>query len=429
MHSKRRGPKAKIPTTEFGLFVQQHLDTMNITRAELAKRLKVSAATVVRMLNGDTSVIQRVRPENICEALGLDEMNRRKFLEIASAASFALATGRVAPEVIVRHKTDIDLVDDHLKTLQYLLDQGGQAQHVGESAQLWSNRLLQEYPDTKDVRVAKAQVRSGLLLGNAQELVLPWYQRTDAIETYNAIEENIISRFPLNTFQEERATLLSHRAPRYRELGDHRKSLLEYDDGIDVVRKINNPSLRSTLFRLRVHSHAILGNEFEWRRLLDEAYKDVEYLAPAYRDGTRAMLINMEAEGYKRLAFNPRKELSRQMRAGYVQKSLQSFQYFQEIGERNPQSLHLAIQMSTERSLQIHFCAAQVSEAQALILIDPEAAIQMIEKMWSNTSTFYPALLPKMRDILRFAQGLLSKDKLNPLLMFSQDVFPSRRKR
>src|SRR5260221_14011325 len=145
MHSKRRGPKAKIPTNELGLFVQKHLDTMNITRTELAKRLQVSASTIVRMLNGDTRVIQRVRPENICEALELDEMNRRKFLKIASAAGFALATGKTAPEVIVRYKTDIDLVDDHLKALQYLLDQGGHAQHVWESAQLWYNTLLQEF--------------------------------------------------------------------------------------------------------------------------------------------------------------------------------------------------------------------------------------------------------------------------------------------
>jgi hypothetical protein len=120
--------------------------------------------------------------------------------------------------------------------------------NVWESAQFWYNTLLREYPETRDIRAARAQARCGLLLGNTQELVLPWHQRTDAIQTYNAIEEKIIFRFSLNTFQEEHAPLLSRRAPRYRELGYHRKSLQEYDDGIEVVRKINNPSKISPEF-------------------------------------------------------------------------------------------------------------------------------------------------------------------------------------
>jgi hypothetical protein len=87
------------------------------------------------------------------------------------------------------------------------------------------------------------------------------------------------------------------------------------------------------------------------------------------------------------------------------------------------------MQMSTEKSSMAHYYLAQVSEAQSLILIDPEEAIRCLEQMWSGVSTFYPALLPKMRDTLRFAQGLLSAHKINPLLLFGRDALPSQRER
>src|SRR5947209_2736014 len=154
MSGKHRGPKSKFPTTDLGIFIQKRLDVMNMTRAELAKRLHVSPSTIVRMLNGDTKVIQQVRPESLCEALELDKVNRREFLKIVSATGFALATGSIAPKTIVRSRIDLDFADDHLKALQHLLDQGGQERFVVESAQRWYNTLLQEYPETGDARIA-----------------------------------------------------------------------------------------------------------------------------------------------------------------------------------------------------------------------------------------------------------------------------------
>jgi hypothetical protein len=84
--------------------------------------------------------------------------------------------------------------------------------------------------------------------------------------------------------------------------------------------------------------------------------------------------------------------------------------------------------MSTEKTYRVLSCDVQASEARALLLIDPEAAIQRIEETWNNASTFYPSLLPTMQDTLRFAQGLLSGHRLDPLVIFGQDTFPSRRK-
>src|SRR5437667_8160090 len=116
MVTKHRGRKAKVPTTELGIFIQKRLDTMNLTRTNLAKLLQVSTSTIVRMLNGYTKVIQQVRPEAICEALELDKMNRRAFLQIASRAGFALVTQAKGP-TIVRHKINLDLADDYARDL------------------------------------------------------------------------------------------------------------------------------------------------------------------------------------------------------------------------------------------------------------------------------------------------------------------------
>src|SRR5712691_5122762 len=122
--SSRRGRRSSPPRTELGLFIQKCIDRLGITRTELAQRLHVSPSTVGRLLNGDTRVVQRISAESICDALQLDEMDRRSFLKLASAAgvsTFAFATGSQMPK-LSRSKIDLELAEDHADALERLLD-------------------------------------------------------------------------------------------------------------------------------------------------------------------------------------------------------------------------------------------------------------------------------------------------------------------
>src|SRR5579859_1371190 len=138
----RRGRRSSQPRTELGLLIQKHIDRLGITRAELAQRLHVSSSTVGRLLNGDTRVVQRMSALSICDALELDEMDRREFMKlagVASASTFAFATGAQMPK-LSRSRIDLELAEDHADALERLLDIG-ESHYVLRSAKQWYDKL------------------------------------------------------------------------------------------------------------------------------------------------------------------------------------------------------------------------------------------------------------------------------------------------
>ena len=445
--SGRRGRHAKIPTTELGLFIQQRLDTMNITRTELAKRLKVSASTIVRMLNGDTRVIQRVRPENICEALELDEMNRRSFFKLASSAGFALATGAIIPKVIIRHTIDLDLANHQAKFLQHLLDQGSHVQEVIENAQFWYDKLMQEDPHTKDMHLAIMQIGFGMILGSAQYFALPFYQRPRAIRVFNAVESRILRldiealRFKDESvpIRREYAGLLSQRAQLYRDFSQRApldqggtssneylvKSDADYDMCIFWAEHVNDPLLLSMPMRQRFHNSAILGEKKIWEHQIEKAYEQTHQINADYREGALALINCTKAEGYKRLAFTIYKEFPKQTRIEYAQRAFYGLGQSLADLEHSSGAQNLLQLTVIERSLLAYSLLVKVDQAQCLILVDPEEAVNLIEQIWNDTVSFYPALLPKLKRTFRFAKEQLQQcgsNPPNPLRLFIQDA-------
>jgi transcriptional regulator with XRE-family HTH domain len=405
----RRGRRVTSPATELGKFMQQRLDSLRITRVEFARRLRVSPSTIGRLLNGETRIVQRVSAQGICEVLALDETDRRTFLQLigqASTATFALATGTAIPKT-PKYKIDLELAEDHANALSRLLNQG-EARYVRESSQRWYSKLLQEQPAAKDTRLGAVQIRFGLLLGAAQEFTLPWYQRDQvAIQTYNSIEDNVICRFDMNTFRQEYAIVLSHRAPLYRALGRFDESAIEFDDALYWVQTVDDPRLRANLFRSRIHARAVQGDEIGWVKELEEACRDAQRMSSAYTEENLGMLNYAEGEGYKRFAFNPHKELSMSLRAKYAQHALQSFAYSRKDTQQQPMAQHLLM---------------QVSEAQCLIWIEPEEAICRIEQIREIVERFFPALLNKINSTLRFARQRLQACKSDFPLLFDLDA-------
>lgn len=421
MATVRRGRKAKVPKTELGIFLQKHLDSRGLTRAEFAKRLGVSPPTIARMLNGDTKVIhsQQIHVESISNVLGLDEAERQTFLKIVGGASFALTTGTQAPATLKYH-IDLDLAEDHAQTLQYLLNQGGDVQHVVKSAGMWYSALLNSSSDAKEVRLATIQIRFGLLLGGAQEVILPWYKRTHALQIYDSIENDVISRFKLNTFQHEYAILHSRRAPLYRDLYNYDESRKQFDDGRYWAKSIDNPALRITLFD-HAHISATLGQETQWHRQIEEAYREALAMGHSYRDAALVELSHVEAEGYKRLAFNPYKELPRQLRLKYAKKAYDIFVKSLTLTEQCDDVYSSVAQISTEQTARGHSLLTRVGLAQCLVLVDPEEAIRIIEQIRNDILIHYPGLVVKIERTLSVAQGQLHVHRSNPLLLFARE--------
>ncbi len=405
--SPRRGRRANVPTTALGTWLQQRLDALSITRIEFARRLHVSPSTVGRLLNGDTRVVQRVSAEGICRALELGDMDRREFLRlmgVASAETFAFATGATTPRV-QKYKVDLDLANDHANALSRLLDRG-EAAYVRESAQLWYDKLTQDQPYVKDIQLGAVQIRFGIQMGAAQEFTLPWHQRSQvAIETYTALEEDVICRYDLKTFRQEYAIVLSHRAPLYRSTGRFHESERDFENAIYWVKTVDDPQLRANLLRSRAHLMVVQNDELRWRRAIEEARKDTYYLS-AYRQESLQMIDYTEGEGLKRLAFSLRKELPIAKRKEYALRALDSFK----------QSNH-----GVELVISQHLLT-QVSEAQCLIWIDPEEAIRRVELLWNETSLYFPALLDKMKRTVQMARKRLMVRPGEPLPLFHLDA-------
>ncbi len=407
--TNRRGRPTIAPTTQSGIFLQKKLDELRLTRRSLAKRLGVSSSTVGRLLNGDTRVVQRISAEAICEALGLDEVQRRDFLKIigaAGAGTFALPTGADAPRT-VKYKVDLDLLNDYADSLQHLINKG-EAQYVMEKAQHWYHTLLQEPPYVKDTRLAETQIRFGILFGASQEFVFPWYQRGHtAIRTYNHIENNVICRFNLDTFRHLYANLLSHRAPLYREIGQFEESARQFEDGIYWLRYVDDPLLRANLFRSRIHVRAVQGDALQWARELEEARRDALQTGNVFYEELIGLLDYVEGEGYKRLAFNIHRVPPEQMRTEYARRALYSLAQSRSKTAWYPRAHHML---------------TQISEAQCLVWLDPEEATRIAEQLHVEAIVAYPALLAKINRTLLFARERMQLRPGDEPLLFNLDV-------
>lgn len=401
--SMRRGRRPLTPTTKLGVWLQQQLDLIPLTRAEFAKRLYVSPSTVGRLLNGDTRVVQKVSVESICEALRLEEIDRRVFLQLVATATtetFAFATGAQAP-TMKKQKIDLDLADDHAEALHRLRDRGD-AQYVMQSAHRWYEKLYREQPTAKDTRYASTQIRFGILLGAAQESGLSWSRRGPiAIRTYKHVEEAVIYRYNLNTFRQEYANLLSHSAPLYREIGKYEEGIQEFNDALYWVERVDDPLLRANLLRSRAHIWAAQGEELRWRYAIEEARRDALLQEDQYSEMALGMVGYVTGEGYKRFAFTTREELPLNERIRYANLALESFAQSRDILGKESLS---------------YYMLAGVSEAQCLVWVDPEEALRRLGTMREQVKRLYPSLLEKMKRTEQFAHKrlLLKRGELLP---------------
>lgn len=401
----RRGRPYVSSTTALGAFIRKCLAKQRVTQKCIAPQLGMTPSRLSRLIAGKVTFTRPIATERWCRVLGLDEMNRKQFLELvaAAAASFALASGGTPVTVpsVRKHHLDLDLANDLATTLQRLLEHG-EAQYVLETAQHWFNAITEQFSMTRDPHIARTQVRFGLLLGNAQEAAFPWFQRPRiTINTYTALIEKILPGFPLQSFATERARILERRAPLNREHAQYAQSLADFDEALDLLRDQHNPELTITLFRNRAHIFAVLGNESKWMRDIQLAARVAGRLPEQSQRLHMDLLNYSQAEGYKRLAFTSYKPLAIQQREHYARQALAWFQ--------NASPLKVSHTAS-------HGVLADISEAQAMIWLDPQAAQVKLASLRTAADRIYPSLLAKIAHSEHYAQQrLLTKDNQDEL--------------
>lgn len=406
---RKRGRPPTNPTTPLARFLTSRMSALGLSRQDFATRLGTTTSTVSRLLNGQTTAARGITESRICKALELTGMNRREFLRLARAATAFTMAASVAT---LKHRhMDLDLVDDRVAEL-YQLMRHGEAEMVLRHAQRWHDQLAGASLSPTDPRAAAAKVRVGLVLGAAQEVVLPWYRRAPMIiRTYERTAQEAIYPFALETVAYQYAQILERLAPLYRELGNFTQSVAYFDDALAFLSTGQPPqagynhrvlladhvglnvddveALRSGLLRNRAHIWAVQGNEMLWRQDIQAAYRLAERAAPERRTVLVGLIQYSEGEGYKRLAYARRLAQADDLRARYARQALAAF---------DRERPHRAGQWYS------HDLLARVAEAQCLVWLDPNEAILQAERLRETAGRISPGMLDKIARTITHAR-------------------------
>lgn len=388
-----RGRPTKAVRTPLANFLIAELANRRLTRHQLAAALQVDAAAISRLINGQTKTITAFSADDLCRALELHAVKRRRLLALVAGAGIAFA----ARITLLRHtSTLIDLAGDHLETLYRLLE-SGQAAFVAAEAGRWYQRLLQEYPETTDPQIATLQARFGMLHGIGQESSVPWRRRSGIVlASYTDVLERIVYAMPLSARAVVHVNLLERRAPIYRELRRYDAGLRDFDDAIALLPYLHDPALHVTLWRNRAHISAVQGNEQRWLQDVQRARAAAERLTGELRTAQLGLVDYSLAEGYKRLALFASDAA---IRRRYSQQALDLF----AAGEVNQHFYW-----------RLHGLVAGVSAAQCLLWIDPHETIARLEALTAQADTLYPAWLDKIHHALQAARRRLGQHAPRP---------------
>jgi hypothetical protein len=288
---------------------------------------------------------------------------------------------------------DLDLVNHSMDSLRRLLAKG-EALYVMDASQMLYNKCLQALSSSRDIHVAETQFHLGMLVGTAQEYVLPWYQRDQTvIQTYNHIEENILDKFAMNALlRQEYLRLRAKRGRHYRVLWQFEKCIKECEECLISLEEGDSCSLRTHFLCERAHIEATRGDEWLWMQKLEEARRGVLNMPQTDREMGLNQVNYMQGEGYKRFAFHTQKDFSISMREKYAKYALDQF----------PQWQGATIEVPGFEALVV-----QVSRAQCFILIDPDEAIHQAEQLRKQAELQYPTLLDKIYRVSFLAQQRL----------------------
>ncbi len=409
----------------FGRTLQTCRTALGWSLGVLSLRTGINKGTLQQIEKRGRSVPESDRVklvEVLSEALEATNtrFDRRKFFALAGVGATTVPkkardlpkTERSTTSLVTRYSgICLDLAESYIATLRSELYQG-KAHFVMTEAEKWYRKLTSNDLPDMDKELATMQLRFGILLGQAQEAVHPWYQRcTIALHTYDQVEDRILSRFPLNSFQADNALLHALRAPLYREIGEFEKSVAEFNDGCDYAEKIGDLFLETMLVRKLAHLWIVRGDETKWLGAIDRARKK------SCNSQLHSCLVEAAcAGGYRRLAYDPRISLSESTRKQYAQRAIDLFKQAQA---PYPDSWRPDTGLIGPDEHPLHFA---VLRAQCFVWIDPYETSRLIDELRPQAALLCPALLAKMDFTVRCAKKMLARRRHDPVPVFNLDA-------
>ncbi|HEY7419528.1 MAG TPA: BTAD domain-containing putative transcriptional regulator, partial [Ktedonobacteraceae bacterium] len=212
------------------------------TRQQIVGLTSEEVAALPDLLGLREDLMDETRRNLLRKLIALVGMSINTPKGFVDAASWVISTNQVISKK-GENDLDLDLVDSYVETLRVLLAKG-EAQYVMHASQNLYSKLLQEYPSSKDVRLAETQIRLGMLVGASQEYALPWYQRATAVmQTYNHIEAHIIYKFSENSsLRHEYVRLLAKRGRQQRVLWQFDACKKACEDGLSFLKELDDYS-------------------------------------------------------------------------------------------------------------------------------------------------------------------------------------------
>ena len=313
-------------------------------------------------------------------------MLRRDFLKLACNASVIAAIKGSSGLGLLRQTKyatiDLDWVENYIVKLRALFEHGNTYFVMEESLRCYNMLKYTLLPES-DARAAELQMQLGLLQAKSQDAALPWYERVyPTICTYNRVEEEILQKYSLKAFPVYRAYLLAQRAPLYREIGQLEKSVEQFTRALNTyVRHLGDSALHVELYYSRAHAWVVQGNIRNWRRDLDAARAVAQRAEGEHRQQLLGLITYTQGEGYKRLAYSNRLDLSAYQRGQYAAEGLECFEQTRFVAEKR---------------WAAHALIHGVAEAQCLVLLEPNEAIRRCEVLRVQAQQAYPSIIQKI---------------------------------
>lgn len=419
--AKPPGRPAPLPQTDAGAYLAEHL---MVTKTEFARRLELAEKRweVSRLINGNTpKEMRKYDPIAVCDAAGMNSMNRREFLALLGvtySATLPLAS------VAKFHDIDVDEIQSKVRIMDALVGQG-KGDVVYPEARITYDRLRQLAISPHDNEVIGAHIAVAKVMVEAQELMLAWTDRAPTvIATYNAIQRDIFLPDRRDRWAADFLWLCSLRAVRYRENEDYINDLPEHHGrpktyantagafrmGADYLRRIaDNPALRIAYRCQSVHALANQGSESQWQSSIDTINRDAETITAsvAQRRLMLGLVDYFRAVGFKRLAWNLHNtpQLA-QMRREYARRSLH---YIHLISQDMPYFGEIYLAANQKHGTGLSFEQAcllwRSTEAEATVWLSPQRTIEIGQSLLPEAERWYPGLIKKIRTSIAIAES------------------------
>lgn len=398
----------------FGGWVREQRKAAGFSQSELATAISLSHSSAKSTISGIESGRRRLdagRRRTLVETLTkmLDQTDRPapNAREGVLCREVGLRLAGLVAEAPLRALPISTSTDDRLiNRAEYLI---ASASFMLYGAQPYPDLFLSEVADAytqlaarslRDPDIALKAAQVGEYVGRAQEVMLPWFERSDAgaasySHALQFVVEPALNRYAHSSqLKRAKAQLLALRAPLYRELHHYQQSIHDAGVGLELATQLDDTVLQSDIARNIAHTLIVCGQEEHWKRALDRAADIVERdraLRGPERAIQDALLEYHRAEGFKRLAYNHRAELTWRERQAYAARALDRFAAAEQ--RLSTEWVHLT---ALGAGLSGQPLIIRVSMAQCLAWIHPQSAITDLNAIAVEAENSFRSLLPKI---------------------------------